>query len=66
MIKVGKVNLKKIYQFNTADDTVLIREHKNLINTLMRMFSLDVYSVLLISTLKGFCLGGLSIWWMMR
>tara|TARA_B100001287_G_scaffold179728_1_gene151535 strand:+ start:144 stop:344 length:201 start_codon:yes stop_codon:yes gene_type:complete len=66
MIKAGKVNLKKIYQFNTADDPVLIREHKNLINTLMRKFSLDVYSVLLISTLKGFCLGGLSIWLMMR
>ena len=66
MIKLGKVNLKKIYQFNTADDSVLIREHKNLINTLMRKFSLDVYSVLLISTLKGFCLGGLSIWLIMR
>ena len=66
MIKLGKVNLKKIYQFNTADDPALIRKHKNLINTLMRKFSLDVYSVLLISTLKGFCLGGLSIWLMMR
>ena len=66
MIKVGKVNLKKIYQFNTADDPVLIREHKNLINTLMRKFSLDVYSVLLISALKDFCLGGLLIWLMIR
>ena len=66
MIKLGKVNLKKIYQFNTADDPALIREHKNLINSLMRTFSLDVYTILLISTLKGFCLGGLSVWLMMR
>ena len=66
MIKLGKVNLKKIYQFNTADDPALIRKHKNLINALMRKYSLDVYSVLLISTLKAFCLGGLSIWLMMR
>ena len=66
MIKLGKVNLKKIYQFNTADDPALIREHKNLVNSLMRTFSLDVYTVLLISTLKGFCLGGLSVWLMMR
>ena len=66
MIKLGKVNLKKIYQFNTVDDPALIREHKNLINILMRKFSLDIYSVLLISTLKGFCLGGLVIWLIMR
>tara|TARA_B100000925_G_scaffold87303_1_gene62777 strand:+ start:209 stop:409 length:201 start_codon:yes stop_codon:yes gene_type:complete len=66
MIKLGKVNLKKIYQFNTADDPALIREHKNLVNSLMRTFSLDVYTILLISTLKGFCLGGLSVWLMMR
>ena len=66
MIKLGKVNLKKIYQLNTVDDPALIREHKNLINILMRKFSLDIYSVLLISTLKGFCLGGLLIWLIMR
>ena len=66
MIKLGKVNLKKIYQFNTADDPALIREHKNLVNSLMRTFGIDVYTVLLISTLKGFCLGGLSVWLMMR
>ena len=66
MIKLGKVNLKKIYQFNTADDPALIREHKNLVNSLMRTFSLDVYTILLISTLKGFCLGALSVWLMMR
>ena len=66
MIKLGKVNLKKIYQFNTADDPALIREHKNLVNSLMRTFSLDVYTILLISTLKGFCIGGLSVWLMMR
>ena len=66
MAKLGSVQLKKIQQLNTADDSKFVRIHKNLLNLIMRTLGLDIYSVMWVQFLKGFSLGGLAIWLLMR
>ena len=66
MAKLGTVQLKKIQQLNTADDSKIVRIHKNLLNLIMRTLGLDIYSVMWVHFLKGFGLGGLAIWLLMR
>jgi len=66
MAKLGTVQLKKIQQLNIADDSKIVRIHKNLLNSLMRTLGLDIYSVMWIQFLKEFGLGGLAIWLLMR
>jgi len=66
MAKLGTVQLKKIQQLNTADDSKIVRFHKNLLNLMMRTLGLDIYSVMWVQFLKGFSLGGLAIWLLMR
>ena len=66
MAKLGSVQLKKIQQLNTADDSKFVRIHKNLLNLIMRTLGLDIYSVMWVQFLKGFGLGGLVIWLLMR
>ena len=66
MTKLGKVQLKKVQQLNTADDSKIVRFHKNLLNLIMRKLRLDIYSVMWVQFLKGFGLGGLAIWLLMR
>ena len=46
MAKLGTVQLKKIQQLNTADDSKIVRFHKNLLNLMMRTLGLDIYLVM--------------------
>ena len=66
MAKLGIVKLKQIQQLNTADDSKLIQSHKNLINLMMRKMGLDIYSAMWVQFFKGFGLGGLAVWLLMR
>tara|TARA_B100001063_G_scaffold215099_1_gene215832 strand:+ start:214 stop:414 length:201 start_codon:yes stop_codon:yes gene_type:complete len=66
MAKLGAVKLKQIQQLNTADDSRLIQSHKALINLMMRKMSLDIYSTMWVQFFKGFGLGGLAVWLLMR
>ena len=65
MAKLGKVQLKKIQQPNTADDSKIVRFHKNLLNLMMRKPGLDIY-LMWVQFLKGFGLSDLVIWLLMR
>ena len=66
MTKLGKVQSTQIQRLNTADDSKIVRFHKNLLNLMMRTLGLDIYSVMWVQFLKGFGLGGLAIWLLMR
>ena len=66
MAKLAKVKLKQIQQLNTADDPKIVQLHKDLINLIMRTFGLDIYSVMWIQFFKGFGLGGLAVWLLIR
>ena len=64
--KAGQGSIKKIQQLDTADDSKIVRFHKNLLNLMIRTLGLDIYSVMWVQFLKGFGLGGLAIWLLMR
>ena len=66
MAKLHTVKLKQIQQFNTEDNAKLIQSHKNIINLMMRKMGLDIYSVMWVQFFKGFGLGGLAVWLLMR
>jgi len=64
--KLGEIKLKQVAQLNTASSSPLIRRHKEILNRMMRALSLDTYGLTWIQFFKGFCLGGLFIWLLMR
>lgn len=64
--KLGEIKLKQLPQLNTANSSPLIRMHKELLNLMMRMFSLDTYGLTWVQFFKGFGLGGLIVWLWMR
>ena len=64
--KLGEIKLKQLPQLNTANSSPLIRMHKELLNVMMRMFSLDTYGLTWVQFFKGFGLGGLIVWLWMR
>ena len=66
MAKLGEIKLKQLPQLNTANSSPLIRMHKELLNLMMRMFSLDTYGLTWVQFFKGFGLGGLIVWLWMR
>ena len=66
MAKLGEIKLKQLPQLNTANSSPLIRMHKELLNLMMRMFTLDTYGLTWVQFFKGFGLGGLIVWLWMR
>ena len=66
MAKLGEIKLKQIQQLNTADTPFLIRKHKEILNQMMRIFQLDTYGLTWAQFFKGFGLGGLAVWLLMR
>ncbi len=45
MQKLGEIKLKQVPQLNTANSSPLIRKHKEVLNLMMRTFSLDTYGL---------------------
>ena len=66
MAKLGEIKLKQIQLLNTVDSPLLIRKHKEILNQMMRIFQLDTYGLTWAQFFKGFVLGGLAVWLLMR
>ena len=66
LAKLGEIKLKQIPQLNTANSSPLIRKHKEVLNLMMRMLSLDTYGLTWAQFVKGFGCGGLAVWLLMR
>ncbi len=66
MQKLGEIKLKQVQQLNTANSSPLIRKHKEVLNQMMRTFALDTYGLTWAQFFKGFGLGGLAVWLLMR
>lgn len=64
--KLGTIKLKQIQQLNTSDSSLLIRKHKEVLNLMMRTLSLDTYGLTWAQFFKGFGLGCLVVWLLMR
>jgi hypothetical protein len=64
--KLGEIKLKQVQQLNTANSSPLIRKHKEVLNQMMRTFALDTYGLTWAQFFKGFGLGGLAVWLLMR
>jgi len=64
--KLGEIKLKQVPQLNTANSSPLIRKHKEVLNLMMRTLSLDTYGLTWAQFFKGFGLGGLAVWLLMR
>ena len=66
LAKLGEIKLKQVPQLNTANSSPLIRKHKEVLNLMMRTLSLDTYGLTWAQFFKGFGLGGLVVWFLMR
>jgi len=66
MAKLGEIKLKQVPQLNTANSSLPIRKHKELLNLMMRTLSLDTYGLTWMQFFKGFVLGGLTVWLVLR
>jgi len=66
MAKLAQIKLRQVQQLNTSDSPLVIRKHKELLNLMMRSLSLDIYALSWVQFLKGFALGGLLVWVLMR
>ena len=66
MAKLAQIKLRQVQQLNTSDSPLVIRKHKELLNLMMRSLSLDTYALSWVQFLKGFALGGLLVWVLMR
>ena len=66
MAKLGEIKLKQVQQLNTADSPFLIRKHKEVLNGMMRIFSLDTYALTWAQFMKGVGVGGFVVWLLMR
>ena len=66
MAKLGKINLKQVQQLNTADSSLLVRKHKEVLNLMMRTLQLDTYGLTWAQLFKGVLVGGIAVWLVMR
>ena len=66
MTKLAEIKLKRVQQLNTEDSTLVIRKHKQLLNWMMRTFELDSYGLTWAQFFKGFALGALAVWLLLR
>ena len=65
MTRLAELPLKRVAQFNTDGDPVLIRWHKTLINGLMRRTGIGLYGLMWLSFAKGALMTAL-LWWLIR
>ena len=66
MAKLAKIKLKQVQQLNTADSSLLVRKHKEVLNLMMRTLQLDTYGLTWAQFFKGVLVGGVAIWLVMR
>ena len=66
MAKLAELNLNRVQQLNTADSSLLVRKHKEVLNWMMRSMGLDTYGLTWAQFFKGFGLGGLAVCLLMR
>jgi len=64
--KLGQIKLKQVQQLSTENSSPLIRKHKEILNLMMRKLELDAYGLTWAQFFKGFGLGGLAVWLLMR
>ena len=62
MTRLAELPLKRVAQFNTDGDPVLIRWHKTLINGLMRRTGIGLYGLMWLSFAKGALMTALICW----
>ena len=62
MPKLANIKLKKVQQLNTADSSALIKQHKQVLNWMMRKLNLDTYALTWLQFFKGLSLGVLAAW----
>ena len=66
MAKLGEIKLKQIQQLNTADSSLFVRKHKEVLNLMMRTLQLDTYGFTWVQFSKGVGVGGLFVWLLMH
>ena len=66
LAKLGEIKLKQIQQLNTADSSLFVRKHKEVLNLMMRTLQLDTYGLTWAQFFKGVGVGGLLAWLLMR
>ena len=66
MPKLANIKLKQVQQLNTADSSVLIKKHKQVLNWMMRKLNLDTYALTWLQFFKGLGLGVLVAWLLLR
>ena len=64
--KLGEIKLKRIQQLNTADSSLVVRKHKEVLNLMMRTLQLDTYGLTWVQFSKGVGVGSLLVWLLMR
>ena len=62
MAKLGEIKLKQIQQLNTADSSLVVRKHKEVLNLMMRTLQLDTYGLTWVQFFKGVGFGGILVW----
>ena len=66
LAKLGEIKLKQIQQLNTADSSLFVRKHKEVLNLMMRTLQLDTYGLTWAQFFKGVGVGGLLVWLLMH
>ena len=66
MAKLAELNLKRVQKLNTADSSLLVRKHKEVLNWMMRSLGLDTYGLTWAQFFKGLGLGAALTWLVMR
>ena len=66
LAKLGEIKLKQIQQLNTADSSLFVRKHKEVLNLMMRTLQIDTYGLTCVQFFKGVGVGGLLVWLMIR
>ena len=66
LAKLGEIKLKQIQQLNTADSSLFIRKHKEVLNLMMRTLKIDTYGLTWAQFFKGGGVGGLLVWLLIR
>ena len=66
LAKLGEIKLKQIQQLNTADSSLFVSKHKEVLNLMMRTLQLDPYGLTWAQFFKGVGVGGLLVWLLMR
>jgi hypothetical protein len=61
MAKLAQLQVRRLQQFNVADDVACLRWHKQGLNHLIRRFGLSTYQLLWLSFAKGVVLGGVLV-----